>query len=50
MATGRSRDPLVLQLVENRLTLVAEVAIEGAEVQVMGEEGGSLVEVAAHCL
>ncbi|CAJ1336513.1 unnamed protein product [Effrenium voratum] len=46
----RSRDPLVLQLVENRLTLVAEVAIEGAEVQVMGEEGGSLVEVAAHCL
>lgn len=35
-----SRDPLALQLVENRLTLVAEVAIEGAEVQVMGEEGG----------
>eukprot|EP00931_Biecheleriopsis_adriatica_P060678 TRINITY_DN36453_c0_g1_i1.p1 TRINITY_DN36453_c0_g1~~TRINITY_DN36453_c0_g1_i1.p1 ORF type:complete len:3105 (+),score=627.80 TRINITY_DN36453_c0_g1_i1:59-9373(+) len=36
----QSRDPLALQLVENRLTLVAEVAIEGAEVQVMGEEGG----------
>ncbi|OLP89587.1 Calcium/calmodulin-dependent protein kinase type 1 [Symbiodinium microadriaticum] len=37
----RSRDPLALQLVENRLTLVAEVAIEGAEVQVLGEEGGN---------
>ncbi|CAK9046519.1 unnamed protein product [Durusdinium trenchii] len=36
----RSRDPLALQLVENRLTLIAEVALEGAEVQVMGEEGG----------
>ncbi|CAE8637733.1 unnamed protein product [Polarella glacialis] len=36
----QSRDPLALQLVENRLTLVAEVAIQGAEFQVMGEEGG----------
>ncbi|CAE7611417.1 cmk-1 [Symbiodinium natans] len=37
----QSRDPLALQLVENRLTLVAEIAIEGAEVQVLGEEGGN---------
>lgn len=27
----RGRDPLALQLVENRLTLIAEVALEGAE-------------------
>ncbi|CAL1138291.1 unnamed protein product, partial [Cladocopium goreaui] len=37
----RSRDPLALQLVENRMTLIAEVALQGAEVQVMGEEGGN---------
>lgn len=36
----RSRDPFALELVENRLTLTCEVAIQGAEVQIMGEEGG----------
>ena len=36
----RSRDPLQLNLVDNRMTLQAEVAIQGAEVQIMGEESG----------
>lgn len=35
-----SRDPLALSLVENRIIVTAEVAVQGAEVQVLGEERG----------